>query len=176
MGNKRMSQNSIQLVYVYIDSCLTPRLMSQFWTISMVDPIWLMPIGEVVATLTQTYTAKHAPLNSHSLTPQQVCNWWKRAENLQTNCRNRRWSKLNTFLSFYSHPLTVHYLALSLGICHTDVKQHCDMFRRQYKYLISPNGNHHSVLIAPQIIWGWGESVAHICYSIFPSPLPSAHL
>lgn len=31
-------------------------------------------------------------------------------------------------------------------------RQRCDMLRRQYKYLIRPNGNHHSVLIAPHII------------------------
>lgn len=32
--------------------------------------------------------------------------------------------------------------------------QHCDMLRRQYKYLISLNGNRHGALIAPHIIWG----------------------
>lgn len=52
--------------------------------------------------------------------------------------------------------------------------QHCDMLRRQYKYLISPNGNRHGALIAPHIIWG-AVSVADIPFDPSSiSPLSSS--
>lgn len=52
------------------------------------------------------------------------------------------------------------------------------MLRRQYKYLISPNGNRHSALIAPHIICG-AVSAVDIPFdpsSVSPSPLPLAHV
>lgn len=68
-------------------------------------------------------------------------------------------------------------------------RQHCDMLRRQYKYLISPNGNHHSALIVPHIIQSGRRGCACSCVCVYlqrtspfdscaviPSPLPLAHL
>lgn len=71
--------------------------------------------------------------------------------------------------------------------------RHCDTLRRQYKYLISPNGNHRRALIVPHIIQkggrleeGGGEEVGDSVspqrtspfdsLAVSPSPLPSAHL
>lgn len=72
--------------------------------------------------------------------------------------------------------------------------RHCDTLRRQYKYLISPNGNHRRALIVPHIIQrgaggseeGGGEEVRDSVspqrtsffdsFPVSPSPLPSAHL
>lgn len=48
------------------------------------------------------------------------------------------------------------------------------MLRRQYKYLISPNGSRHSTLIAPHIIWG-AISAADIPFDPpFVSPVSSS--
>lgn len=72
------------------------------------------------------------------------------------------------------HCLYTHSLIRHLSHWYDGPGQHCDMLRRQYKYLISPNGNRHSVLIAPHIIWG-AVSAADIPFdppSICPSPLP----
>ena len=83
---------------------------------------------------------------------------------------------LSFLLSVPPPPLTVCAPALSLGICHIDMKgpgQHCDMLRRQYKYLISPNGNRHGALIAPHIIWG-AVSAADIPFDPSSMPPPPA--
>lgn len=62
---------------------------------------------------------------------------------------------------FFAPPLNQRLLPDSF-ICHVNVKGvlqlHCDTLGRQYKYLISPNGNHHRALIVPHIIrTGKGE-------------------
>lgn len=85
---------------------------------------------------------------------------------------------LSICLSTSSHCLFTSSFIRHLSHWYEGPGQHCDMLRRQYKYLISPNGNRHSTLIAPHIIWGAvsGADIPFDPSSVSPSPLPLAHL
>lgn len=84
---------------------------------------------------------------------------------------------LSLCLPTSSHCLYAHSFIRHLSHWYEGPGQHCDMLRRQYKYLISSNGNRHRALIAPHIIWG-AVSAADIPFdppSVCPSPLPFTH-
>lgn len=77
----------------------------------------------------------HTHTQSHSSPPDQPCNWWQRANHLQSKCGRERQNKLlltslppffsllqSSYLSIFPPPLTVYTPSLSLGVCHIDMK------------------------------------------------------
>lgn len=140
-----------------------------------------------------TNSDAHTHADSHSFPPLLSCNWWQKPCICKPNVEeeDRANSTCNPFphiLSFFfsfpiclrplPHCLHTHSLISRLSHWYEGPGRHCDMLRRQYKYLISPNGNRHCALIAPHIIWG-AISVADIPFdppSVWCSLLLLPHL